>query len=88
MIGVNNRNLQTFEVSIHTSLELIKKLPADKPAISESGISNVESIVTLRQAGYRGFLIGEHFMRQPDPTIAFADFVNLLAQKKDKETAT
>lgn len=82
MIGINNRNLQTFEVSINTSLELIKKMPSDKPAVSESGISNVESIVTLRQAGYRGFLIGEHFMRQPDPTIAFAQFINVLAQQK------
>jgi indole-3-glycerol phosphate synthase len=85
MIGVNNRNLQTFEVSIHTSLQLIEKLPAEKPAISESGISNVDSIVTLRQAGYRGFLIGEHFMRQPDPAIAFAQFIHALAQPKMNE---
>lgn len=82
IIGVNNRNLQTFEVSINTSLELIEKLPAHKPAVSESGISNVDSIVTLRQAGYRGFLIGEHFMRQPDPAIAFARFTLALAQQK------
>ena len=80
MIGVNNRNLQTFEVSFNTSLQLIKKLPRNKPAISESGITNVDSIVTLRQAGYRGFLIGEHFMRQPDPTIAFARFTQALSQ--------
>jgi indole-3-glycerol phosphate synthase len=78
MIGVNNRNLQTFEVSIDTSLRLIRHLPKDKPAVSESGISNVNSIVTLRQAGYKGFLIGEHFMRQPDPAIAFAQFTNAL----------
>jgi indole-3-glycerol phosphate synthase len=82
MIGINNRNLQTFEVSINTSLQLIQKLPADKPAVSESGISNVGSIVTLRQAGYRGFLIGEHFMRQPDPAIAFAQFIQALAPQK------
>lgn len=85
MIGVNNRNLQTFEVSINTSLQLIEKLPAHKPAVSESGISNVDSIVTLRQAGYRGFLIGEHFMRQPDPAIAFARFTLALAQQKTEE---
>ncbi len=84
MIGVNNRNLQTFEVSIHTSLQLIEKLPAEKPAISESGIGNVDSIVTLRQAGYRGFLIGEHFMRKSDPTIAFAQFIQALAKKMNK----
>lgn len=88
MIGVNNRNLQTFEVSINTSLQLIKKLPAGKPAISESGISNVDSMVILRQAGYRGFLIGEHFMRQPDPTIAFAQFIQALAQIKNEQGAT
>ncbi len=80
MIGVNNRNLQTFEVSIETSLRLISQLPKEKPAVSESGISNVQNIVALRQAGYRGFLIGEHFMRQPDPTIAFAQFTQALAK--------
>lgn len=79
MIGVNNRNLQTFEVGIDTSLRLLPKLPTDKPAVSESGISNVQNIVALRQAGYRGFLIGEHFMRQPDPTIAFAQFTQALS---------
>lgn len=84
MIGVNNRNLQTFEVSIDTSLRLISQLPADKPAVSESGISNVESIITLRQAGYKGFLIGEHFMRQPEPTIAFAQFTDALAKATAK----
>jgi indole-3-glycerol phosphate synthase len=84
MIGVNNRNLQTFEVSIETSLRLIKQLPKEKPAVSESGISNVDSIVTLRQAGYKGFLIGEHFMRQPDPTIAFAQFTQALAKATSK----
>jgi indole-3-glycerol phosphate synthase len=78
MIGVNNRNLQTFEVSIDTSLRLLNRLPKEKPAISESGISNVESIITLRQAGYRGFLIGEHFMKQPEPAIAFAQFTAAL----------
>ena len=80
MIGINNRNLQTFEVSIEISLRLIQHLPKEKPAVSESGISNVDSIVALRQAGYQGFLIGEHFMRQPDPTIAFAQFTQALAQ--------
>lgn len=84
MIGVNNRNLQTFEVSIETSLRLISQLPKNKPAISESGISNVESIVTLRQAGYRGFLIGENFMKQPDPTIAFAQFTKALKEAQQK----
>lgn len=83
MVGVNNRNLKTFEVNINISLELIKKLPVDKPAVAESGISNVETIVTLRQAGFKGFLIGETFMKQPDPAKAFADFVQMLQAKNN-----
>jgi indole-3-glycerol phosphate synthase len=79
LIGINNRNLKTFEVNINTSLQLISKIPTGKLAIAESGISNVETIVTLKQAGFKGFLIGETFMKQPDPTIAFAEFVKSLA---------
>ena len=78
LVGVNNRNLKTFEVSIDTSLDLINKIPKEKPAIAESGISDVDTIVTLRQAGFKGFLIGENFMKQVSPSIAFADFVNQL----------
>jgi indole-3-glycerol phosphate synthase len=78
MVGVNNRNLATFEVSLDTSLHLINKMPTDKPAIAESGIDNTQSIVLLRRAGFSGFLIGEHFMKQPLPSIAFADFINQL----------
>lgn len=81
MVGVNNRNLKTFEVDINTSLQLIDKIPADKPAIAESGITNVETIVTLRNSGFKGFLIGENFMKADDPAIAFADFVNQLNAK-------
>ena len=83
LVGVNNRNLKTFEVSINTSLALINKIPKDKPAIAESGISNVETIVTLRNSGFKGFLIGENFMKQADPSIAFADFVNQLKARPD-----
>lgn len=78
LVGVNNRNLKTFEVSIDTSLNLINKIPNSKPAVAESGISDVNTIVTLRQAGFKGFLIGENFMKQASPSIAFADFVNQL----------
>lgn len=81
MVGVNNRNLKTFEVSIDTSLGLINKMPREKPAIAESGISEVDTIVTLRQAGFRGFLIGENFMKHADPSVAFADFTNQLKAK-------
>lgn len=78
LVGVNNRNLKTFDVSIDTSLGLINKIPREKPAVAESGISNVDTIVTLRNAGFKGFLIGENFMKQASPSIAFADFVNQL----------
>jgi len=78
LVGVNNRNLKTFDVSIETSLNLINKIPKEKPAVAESGISDVDTIVTLRQAGFKGFLIGENFMKQASPSIAFADFVNQL----------
>ena len=75
MIGVNNRNLKTFEVDIRTSLDLISRIPAGKPAIAESGISSTAAIVTLREAGFRGFLIGENFMKADQPGLAFGDFV-------------
>ena len=75
MVGVNNRNLKTFEVDINTSLQLIDKIPPGKPAIAESGISSVESIVTLRNAGFKGFLIGENFMKEEQPGKSFEEFV-------------
>jgi indole-3-glycerol phosphate synthase len=82
MIGVNNRDLKTFNVDINTSLQLIKKIPVNKIMITESGISDTETIVTLRKAGFKGFLIGEAFMKEADPGKAFADFVATL--KPDK----
>lgn len=63
MIGVNNRNLKTFEVSLETSKHLSKLIPNDFIKISESGISNIEAIKTLQPFGYKGFLIGENFMK-------------------------
>ena len=81
IVGVNNRDLKTFTVDIHRSIELSKKIPPDKIKIAESGIHDIETICTLKDAGFRGFLIGENFMKQPDPTIAFADFVQRLKVK-------
>lgn len=78
IVGVNNRNLKTFEVSIDTSLQLINKIPTGKMIIAESGISNVETIVTLKEAGFKGFLIGETFMKESDPGKAFKNFVTGL----------
>ena len=74
LVGVNNRDLKTFKVDVNISLELINKIPTNKIAIAESGISDVETIVTLKQAGFRGFLIGETFMKEADPGKAFERF--------------
>lgn len=78
LVGVNNRDLKTFTVNIQRSIELSKKIPSGKIKIAESGIHAVDTICTLRDAGFKGFLIGENFMKQPDPTIAFAEFVQQL----------
>jgi indole-3-glycerol phosphate synthase len=80
-VGVNNRNLKTFEVSISTSLSLSEIIPADKIKISESGISDVDTIAKLKQAGYQGFLMGENFMKQPRPEIAARQFIQSLAKQ-------
>jgi len=78
MIGINNRDLKSFEVNIQTSFDLIKKLPANKPAIAESGISDVAAIQKLKEAGFKGFLIGEAFMKEADPGEAFRSFASAL----------
>lgn len=75
VVGVNNRNLKDFSVRIATSLELAELLPPSLLRISESGIEDPQSIVKLRRAGYRGFLIGTYFMRQPDPAAALGEFI-------------
>lgn len=78
IVGVNNRNLKTFEVSIATSIKLSRLIPSGKIKISESGISNVEVIKELKAYGFKGFLIGENFMKMPDPANAFALFAEQL----------
>jgi indole-3-glycerol phosphate synthase len=75
MVGINNRNLKTFEVDLAHSIALAKMLPAHLPKIAESGISNVSTIVELKKEGFDGFLIGENFMKTSDPAAAFAAFV-------------
>ncbi len=77
VVGVNNRNLSTFHTSIEVSIELASSIPADCLKISESGIKTAEEISTLLQLGYRGFLIGEHFMKHPDINKAFNSLNNL-----------
>ncbi len=66
LIGVNNRNLRTFEVTLETSLRLAERMPGGVLKVSESGIGSAEDIRRLQQAGFRAFLVGEHLMRAPD----------------------
>jgi indole-3-glycerol phosphate synthase len=67
LIGVNNRDLTTFAVALETSERLAPIAPSDAVLVSESGINTVQDVDRLARAGYHGFLIGEHFMREPDP---------------------
>jgi indole-3-glycerol phosphate synthase len=71
-IGVNNRDLNTFDVRMETSLELIDRIPRSVVRVAESGISTLDHIARLRVAGFDAFLIGESLMRQPDPGEALA----------------
>jgi len=71
-IGVNNRDLKTFEVRLETSFELVERIPASVVRVTESGISAAEDLERLRAAGFDAFLIGESLMRQPDPGAALA----------------
>jgi indole-3-glycerol phosphate synthase len=75
IIGVNNRDLTTFEVTLDTSLELAEHMPAGRVRISESGIHNAADIARLRAAGYTAFLVGEHLMKSGDPAAALRELV-------------
>jgi len=78
MVGVNNRDLTTFQVSVETSLSLASKIPDRYVKVAESGISKPETVHELKQAGFQGFLIGEHFMSQPQPHKACEAFISKL----------
>ena len=78
MIGVNNRNLKTFEVSLSYSKELASLIPNEFVKISESGISNVAAVKELQQFGYQGFLIGENFMKTENAGFAASEFIKQL----------
>jgi len=78
MIGVNNRNLKTFEVSLDFSKELAAQIPNDFVKVSESGISSIEAINELRPYGYNGFLIGENFMKTDNAGKAAIEFISQL----------
>lgn len=70
LIGVNNRNLRTFEVSLDTTLDLLALMPPGRPLVTESGIATVDDVARMRAAGIDAFLVGESFMRDADPGAA------------------
>lgn len=78
LVGVNNRDLKSFTVNIERSLKMSEKISKDKIQIAESGIHSVDDILIFKESGFKGFLIGELFMKEADPGIAFAEFVNAL----------
>ena len=78
MIGVNNRNLKTFEVSLDFSKELAAQIPNEFVKVSESGISSIEAITKLKPFGYQGFLIGENFMKTDNAGQAAKEFISQL----------
>lgn len=75
LCGINNRHLGSFVTNVETSYRLAEKLPREAIKVSESGISNPQTIRELREAGFQGFLIGEAFMREPQPGQALKDFI-------------
>lgn len=73
LVGINNRNLRTFEVSLDTTLDLMSRLPADRLLVTESGILGAADVRRMREAGVHAFLVGEAFMRAPDPGQALTE---------------
>ena len=78
MCGINNRNLGSFVTDVQNSFRLAELLPKEAVKVSESGISNPDTVKALRQVGFRGFLIGENFMKTADPGQAINDFITQL----------
>lgn len=73
LIGINNRNLRTFEVALETTLSLRDRVPSDRLLVTESGILGRADVQRMREAGVNAFLVGEAFMRAPDPGVALAE---------------
>ena len=78
VVGVNNRNLSTFVTDVQISFDLADKIPSDFVKISESGISKTQTVKELREVGYRGFLMGENFMKTDNPGKALSEFIEEL----------
>ena len=81
LCGINNRNLGSFVTDVETSFRLAELLPKDAVKVSESGISDPKTVIALREAGFRGFLIGENFMKTPDPGESLKEFISSLNHK-------
>lgn len=81
MLGVNNRHLGTFHTDIQQSFDIASLLPKEFTLVSESGISNPDTVKTLREVGFRGFLIGENFMKEADPGEALKTFIQKVEAK-------
>lgn len=79
-VGVNNRDLHRFVTNINNSFSLVEKIPNEFLKISESGISSVDTVRELRQAGFDGFLMGENFMKTENPGIALTEFIRVLEE--------
>ncbi|MGH1337406.1 MAG: indole-3-glycerol phosphate synthase TrpC [Aureispira sp.] len=84
LVGVNNRDLKTFEVNLENSLHIASLLPDNVVKVSESGISDPATVVMLQEQGFEGFLIGEQFMKQARPQEACAKFIQQVQQKSKK----
>jgi len=82
IIGVNNRDLRTFTVSLQTSLDLIREIPRDRIAVSESGLHAAADLARLRDAGFHAFLIGESLMQAPDPAAALRSLLQPRAGRE------
>lgn len=89
LVGVNNRNLKDFKVDINTSLELGKVIPSEFTKVSESGISEAEKVILLKEEGFQGFLIGEHFMKSSNPPKRCLEFIQEIENlQHEKVTQT
>jgi len=88
IIGVNNRDLRTFQVSLNTSERLIAEAPRDKIMVSESGLQSAESLVRLHELGFRAFLIGEVLMRAADPAAALRDLLTAAEHQQSTSVST
>ncbi len=78
LVGVNNRNLKTFETDIKTSIKLVGKIPTDFVKVTESGLHSADAVNELKEVGYEGFLIGENFMKNGRPEKAAKEFISRI----------